>query len=219
MKICIIILTDGRNDYLARTLESMEKHLVFPEGSEVFKIMVDDWPEDRDLKELKKLSKKYKIDKLVLNDSNIGIDKTVQKAWSLVPEDIDYIWHQENDFEYLDLVNISKMMKVLESPIIVQTALVRQPWFPDEKEAGSLMNTRPSRFKQASVAGEDIIIHRDHFTHNPSLYKRKWIAQMDNYNEYNFKDYILKNNSVVYFAYMGKIENPHAIVHIGEKKR
>lgn len=219
MKICIIILTDGRNDYLARTLESLESRVVFPEGAEVYKIMVDDWPADRGLKTLKKLVKKYNIDKLVLNEENLGIDKTVQKAWSLVPQDTDYIWHQENDFEYLQKIDVSQMISVLNNPTIVQVALVRQPWFEDEKSSGSLMKTRPHRFKQASVSNVDIVIHRDHFTHNPSIYKTKWIEQMEGYSEYKFKDHLLAKNGVLYFSYLGKLEDGHTILHIGERKR
>jgi hypothetical protein len=219
MKICIIILTDGRNDYLAKTLESLESNVVFPEDAEVYKIMVDDWPADRDLKTLKKLAKKYGIDKLVLNEENTGIDKTVQKAWSLVPDNTDYIWHQENDFEYLQKVDVSQMISVLNNPTIVQVALVRQPWFEDEKDAGSLLKTRPVRFRQASVSNIDVVIHRDHFTHNPSIYKAKWIEQLEGYTEYKFKDHLLAKNGVLYFSYLGKLEDSHTILHIGERKR
>lgn len=219
MKICIIILTDGRNDYLARTLESLETNVVFPQDASIYKILVDDWPVDREEKVIKKLAKKYKVDKVVLNDENIGIDKTVQKAWSLIPEGTDYIWHQENDFEYLNPVNVSEMIQVLENPTIVQVALVRQPWFADEKDAGSLLKTRPARFRQASVSNIDVVIHRDHFTHNPSIYKAKWIEQMEGYSEYKFKDLLLSKNGVLYFAYLGKLEDSHTILHIGERKR
>lgn len=219
MKICIIILTDGRNDYLARTLESLDSKVVFPEGAEVYKVMVDDWPAERDLKTLKKLVKKYSIDKLVLNAENLGIDKTVQKAWSLLPVDTEYVWHQENDFEYLEEIKVLPMIKILENPTIVQVALVRQPWFDDEKDAGSLLKTRPGRFRQASVSNIDVVIHRDHFTHNPSIYKSKWTEQLEGYTEYKFKDHLLEKNGVLYFSYLGKLEDAHKIVHIGERKR
>jgi hypothetical protein len=219
MKICVIILTDGRNDYLERTLESLSTQVNFPEGAEIYKLMVDDWPEERDSKLLKKLAKKYKIDKVVLNEENIGIDKTVQKAWSLIPADIDYIWHQENDFEYLKPVNVAQMIQVLDSPSIVQVALVRQPWFEDEKDAGSLLKTRAGRFRQASVSNIDVVIHRDHFTHNPSIYKRHWIEQLPGYTEYAFKDHLLRKNGVLYFSYLGKLDDPYTILHIGERKR
>lgn len=218
MKFCVIIINDGRNDYLAQTLKSFSEKVVFPEGSEIYKILIDDRPEGRDLKEIKRLLKKHSINELVLSDKNEGVNATVKKAWSLVPEDVDYIWHQENDFTFLDEVKISELMTVLESPIIVQCALVRQAWFEDEKKAGSLMNTRPQRWKQANHAGIPIVLHKDHFTFNPSIYKRKWIVDIEPFGEYALKNHYLKQNPGLWFSYYGKKEDTHRILHIGERK-
>jgi GT2 family glycosyltransferase len=219
MKFCIIILTDGRNEYLSKTLESLDENVIFPSDADIFKIMVDDWPDGRDEKSIRKIAKKHKVNKLILNNENIGIDNSVQLAWSLIPDDIDYVWHQENDFVYLEKVDVSKLITILFNPMIVQCALVRQPWYDDEKQSGSLMNTRPQRFRQANISGIDVVVHRDHFTHNPSLYKRKWIEQLKNYNEYFFKDHLLRKNPGLYFSYYGKKEDHHRILHIGEVKR
>lgn len=219
MKFCVIIINDGRNDYLAETLKSFKENVVFPEGSEVCKILIDDWPYDRDEKTIKKLAKKYGIDKLVFNPENIGVNRTVRKVWSLVPEDVDYIWHQENDFTFLEKVNIQELMTVLENPIIVQCAIVRQPWFEDEKQAGSLMNTRSGRFKQANAAGVDVVLHKDHFTFNPSLYKRNWLVDLEPFGEYELKNYLIARNPALWFAYYGKKEDNHRVLHIGERKR
>lgn len=222
MKFCVIIINDGRNDYLAETLKSFTEKVIFPEGSEVTKILIDDWPYERDEKVIKKLAKKYNIDKLVFNPENLGVNRTVKKVWSLIPEDVDYVWHQENDFTFIEKVDISQLMIILDNPIIVQCAIVRQPWFDDEKESGSLMNTRPARFKQANASGIDIVVHKDHFTFNPSLYKRSWCnfaLQMEYFGEYEFKDYLLSRNPALYFSYYGRIDDHHRTLHIGERKR
>jgi hypothetical protein len=219
MKFCVIIINDGRNDYLAKSLKSFSENVVFPEGSEVTKILIDDWPLERDEKEIKRLAKKYGVKTVILNDTNLGVNQTVRKIWSEIPKDIDYVWHQENDFIFLEKVNIQELMKVLESPIIVQCALVRQAWFEDEKQCGTLMNTRPERWKDANVSGTDIVVHRDHFTFNPSLYKSKWLVYIEPFGEYALKDYYLSKNPGLYFSYYGKREDSNRILHIGEKKR
>lgn len=219
MKFCVIIINDGRNDYFEQTMKSFKENVFFPEGSKIHKILIDDWPADRDEAAIKKLAKKYKIDQVVLNEENLGVNKTVKKAWSLIPEDVDYIWHQENDFVYIKPVQIEILMKVLENPIIIQCALVRQAWFQDELEAGSLMNTRPERWKVANVSGIDIVVHKDHFTFNPSLYKRKWLIDIDPFGEYDLRNYYMGKNPGLYFSYLGKKEDDHRILHIGERKR
>jgi hypothetical protein len=219
MKFCVIIINDGRNDYLAQSLKSFSENVIFPEGSEVTKILIDDWPEERDEQTIKKLCKKHKVDKVVFNETNLGVNETVRKVWSLIPEDVDYVFHQENDFVYLEKVEIKTLMKVLDNPIIVQCALVRQAWFDDEKHAGSLMKTRPERWRSANVSGTDIVIHRDHFTFNPSLYKKHWVQDVFPFGEYQLKDFYLRKNPGLYFSYLGTKEDNHRILHIGEKKR
>lgn len=219
MKFCVIIINDGRNDYLAEALKSFKENILFPEGSEVYKIMIDDWPLDRDTETLKKLAKKYKIDKVVLNEENLGVNSTVKKVWSLIPSDVDYIWHQENDFTFLKKVNIADLMIVLESPIIVQCAIVRQPWFDDEKLSGSLMNTRPERWRDGNVSGIEVVLHKDHFTFNPSLYKRKWVQDIFPFGEYDIRNHYINKNGALWFAYLGKKDDQHRCLHIGERKR
>jgi hypothetical protein len=219
MKFCVIIINDGRNDYLAKTLKSFEENVMFPNDAEIYKILLDDWPLERDEKTIKKLCRKYKVDEVVFNEENLGVNATVKKAWSLIPEDADYVWHQENDFVFLERINIHDLMTVLESPIIVQCAIVRQPWFDDEKAAGSLMNTRPERWRPGNVSGIDVVLHKDHFTFNPSLYKRKWVQDFTPFGEYDIRNHYLNNNSALWFSYLGKREDYHRCFHIGEKKR
>ena len=125
MKFCVIIINDGRNDYLEKSLKSFSENVIFPEGSEVTKILIDDWPLDRDEKTIKKIGKKHGINKYIFNETNLKVDKTVNRIWSNVPADIDYIFHQENDFIYIEKIYISELMKVLENHTIVQCALVR----------------------------------------------------------------------------------------------
>jgi hypothetical protein len=219
MKFCVIIINDGRNDYLAETLKSFKENIIFPEGSTINKILIDDWPLERDEATIKALCKKYKIDKLVLNPENLGVNATVKKVWSLIPSDVDYVWHQENDFTFLEKINISDLMTVLESPVIVQCAIVRQPWFNDEKESGSLMNTRPERWRSGNSSGIDIVMHKDHFTFNPSLYKRKWVQDITPFGEYDLRNHLINTNGALWFSYLGTKEDKHRCFHIGERKR
>ncbi len=219
MKFCVIIINDGRNDYLEKSLKSFSEKVIFPEGSEITKILIDDWPLDRDEKLIKKIGKKYGVNKYIFNEENLRVDNTVRKIWDNVPSDIDYVFHQENDFIYLEKIYISELVKVLETPTIVQCALARQAWFQDEKESGGLFKTRSERFRSGNASGIDIVMHRDHFTFNPSLYKRKWLVDINPFGEYQLSNYYLSQNSALWFAYYGKRTDKNRIEHIGEIKK
>ncbi len=106
MKICVLIFTDGRNDYLERMLKSFSENVIFPEEAEVKIILHDDMPQKRDTKYLKKLAEQYNISELVFNSKNAGINESVMRAWRKVPADTDFIWHQENDFIYNQKIDI-----------------------------------------------------------------------------------------------------------------
>jgi hypothetical protein len=218
MKVCVIIINDGRNDYLQRTLESFCDNVIFPEGCDVYKLLIDDVPAARTGTQLQRLIYFYKIDKCILNDENTGISATVQKAWENVPEDCDYIWHQENDFIFTDKVYIEKFAAVLESPIIYQVACLRQAWSEHEKQYGGIYQSAPNLFKDARFNDLDIVIHKEYFTHNPSLYRRDVIAQIPNYTEYSFKEYLMRKRAG-YFAYWGKLTDKNLVEHIGYTKR
>ncbi len=219
MKFCVIIINDGRNDYLEKSLNSFSENVIFPEGSEITKILIDDWPLDRDEKLIRKIGKKQGVNKYIFNEENLRVDNTVRKIWDNVPSDIDYIFHQENDFIYLEKIHISELVKVLESPIIVQCALARQAWFKDERECGTLFNTRPERFRSGNMSGIDIVMHKDHFTFNPSLYKRKWLVNIEPFGEYQLSHHYLNQNRALWFTYYGKRTDSNRIEHIGEIKK
>ncbi len=218
MKFCILIFSCGRNNYLEATLKSFKENIIFPEGSIIHKILIDDMPVDRDLKFLKNTASKYNIDQLILNKTNTGISATVQQAWKLIPEGFDYIWHQEDDFIFNRKIEIEKFVQVLCNPVIYQIACLRQPWTDREKMYGGIFQSEPAVFKEAHVNDCDIVVHREYFTHNPCLYRANVPAQIENYSEYTFKEYLLKK-AHGYFAYWGKLTDSPLVHHIGEEKK
>lgn len=221
MKFFVIVINDGRNNYLQRTLESLSANVFFPEGSEVEGLIIDDWPGNSRQKRndwfLADLAIKFGFT-LVLNHENLGINKTVQKAWSLVPDDIDFIWHQENDFEYLDKINVGEMAQAMEDKNIFHVALLRQPWYDQEKKLGGIYQCAPEEYFESNVHGVDLVLHKRHFTHNPGLYPKRIAVQMEKYGEYNFKDKLLQENPEGYFSYYGKLKDAPRVLHIGELK-
>lgn len=218
MSYCIIIFNDGRNDYLEKTLKSLQENVSFPE--EPYKILYDDMPEGRDEEFLKAIKKKYKINKLILSPENLGINKSVQNAWAQLPKHIEYIYHQENDFTYNEPIDVMQMQKVLDmNHLIGQVALLRQPWYPDEIESGSLYIKNSVNYRPANIGGVDIVIQDVYFTHNPSLYRKKHAIKLENHHEWILADTLKKQHRIKYFAYLGGINDAPKVHHIGEIKK
>lgn len=218
MSFCVIIFNDGRNEYLEKTLKSFHECVSFPD--KVHTILYDDMPEGRDEAFLKSLKKKYKINQLILSPENLGINRSVQNAWSEVPRNIKYIYHQENDFTYNEVIDVSEMQKVLDSNrLIGQVALLRQPWYDDEIASGSLYIKDSVHYKQANVGGIDIVIQDVYFTHNPCLYRREHAIKLPNHHEWVLADTLKKKHRIKYFAYLGKLSDAPKVHHIGEIKK
>lgn len=219
MKICVLMFTDGRNDYLERMLESFSENVIFPEDAELKIILHDDMPEKRDTKHLKKLAEKYNISDLMLAQKNGGINESVMRAWRKVPKDTDFIWHQENDFIFKKKVYIDTFIRVLKNPKIYQVACLRQAWYDNEIEKGGIFQCKPAAYRDANAAGVDIVLHKEFFTHNPSLYRRGIIEDLGTgYGEYAFKNHLLKKGTNGWFAFIGKTTDENIVEHIGERK-
>lgn len=214
MKTCILIFNDGRNDYLEQTLKSLFENVQFNDN---YKILIDDVPEGRDVAFLESIKKKYKINKLVLNDENLGVFGSVQKAWGIIPKDCTHVWHQENDFLFNEKIDFELMLKASNHKRIFQVALLRQNWFAFEKKAGSIFNAYAG-FKDARVADCDLVIHKNFFTHNPCLYRKEFAIQCNGYDEYKYMKVLGGKDANGWCAYLGKTTDGPKVTHIGEIK-
>lgn len=209
-KVCVLFFTDGRDEYTSQMLESFAKNVKFDNS---YSIMLCDNPTGRNTVFLEGIKKKYKINQLVLNEERLGIAGSVQKAWGLIPDDCTYVWHQENDFLFNEPVNIPAFMEILENRNINQVALLRQAWYDNEVKAGGLFQANDKVYKNGFVRMHPVVLHKQFFTHNPSLYRRDVIKIMPNYGEYN-----MMRKLSGYCAFWGTKTDKPRVTHIGEKK-
>jgi GT2 family glycosyltransferase len=72
MKICRVIFSTNRPEFLIPTLESHQKYIDFGDH-EVYGIFIDDYPKDRDDKLIVELAKKYGFNEAVLHPENLGL--------------------------------------------------------------------------------------------------------------------------------------------------
>lgn len=133
-KICQIIFSCNRLEYLIPTLES-QKNLNFF-GCEVHKIFIDDYPRTRNNSLITELVKLYGYEEIILHEENLGLSVTWSQFWDLIKDrDYDYVWHQEDDAVILEPVLITDLIEILErDPTISQTTLARGAWYTNETD-------------------------------------------------------------------------------------
>lgn len=137
-KICKIIFSTNRIEYLTKTLES-QKHIDFGDH-EVEGIFFDDYPKGRNDKLITTLVKSYGYNEVILHQENKGLSVTWSECWNLIKNrNYDYIWHQEDDVEIIRTIPIEDLIVILEGDKdLCQITLQRQPWYFTEKPSEAL---------------------------------------------------------------------------------
>jgi glycosyltransferase involved in cell wall biosynthesis/GT2 family glycosyltransferase len=133
-RICHIIMSCGRPEYLVKTLDSLNK-LDFG-NHRVYTILVDDYPDGRDDKWFRDIAARYRINNLILNTKNKGLSKVWSDLWDMMKDMFfDYIVHQEDDVVLEHPFHIDDWIDILESGDDVCSAvLTRQKWYFHEEE-------------------------------------------------------------------------------------
>lgn len=218
-KIALLFITDGRKHHAERTLGSL-----ITAGGAVFdhSIVVDDglsteysrWLDDA-----------YVWDQhLAPEASKRGFDGAIRAGWEAIPDDVDYVFHLEDDFLFNKNLPLASMIWVLEQrPEVVQVALMRQPWNEEEVAAGGV----PQRwgfenFEQhhGNVVGSfpDWYEHTLYFTTNPCVYRRNLTERgwpKGEHSEGRFGLELRAEHPEARFAFFGHITDKPWVEHIG----
>ena len=114
--ITVVLTSCGRLDLLIRTIDSFRKFNTFP----VSRFLVIDDSGDRDFHLA--LIDQYSDVEFMLNETNIGLIKSIDKAYSQVRT--PYIFHCEDDWEFTRSGFMEQSLKILEKkPNIMQVWL------------------------------------------------------------------------------------------------
>jgi len=103
--ITAVITSFDRWDLLKRTINSFIKFYPY-----IKIIIIDD---SGNIKIHNKIRKTYPQCDLIPNQINIGLIESIDKAYAAVMT--PYIWHTEDDFEYIHPGFIEKCIKIMES--------------------------------------------------------------------------------------------------------
>lgn len=191
MTVCLLLISDGRDEYLERTIASAQEML--PTFDQL--VTIDD------------------------SAHELGFAGAIQAGWREVAT--DYVLHLEQDFTFNAPVPVGRMVRLLERhPHLAQVALKRQPWNAAERAAGGIVELHPDDFVERYDDGAVWTEHRRFFTTNPSVYPSRlcelgWPQIHE--SEGIFTHRLLENPDLRFAFWGGKFDAP-LVTHIGETR-
>lgn len=214
-RIALLVMTDGRRDYIHQTIASASCKLDGPIGP---LFMFDDSADDNNHQWLRTNFPGFQ---LIYKDTRQGFGGAIQSAWNHIRQyDFDYVFHLEDDFTFNRTIPLYDMVdKLEENPYVYQMALRRQAWSSEEKIAGGVIERWPESFHQQ----EGWISHRLFFTTNPSLYRKSLIETRTYPNvkdsEGHFSQSIIMSDPEAKFGYWGDKTDAPWVEHIGVHRK
>ena len=210
-KVCLVIITDGRQACISETIPSMRKNLNYHFYE---KIIIND---SADLRYHQYLMSNYPDFRIVSHETRRGLAGAVQSAWTSVSRDSDYVFHLEDDFLFNQEISIENLISLLESnPNLVQMALVRAPVNPPEEEVGGFVFQHLEDYTQKDGFFE----HGRLFTLNPCLYPMSTVRMgwPDHGGESEFTSKVHSLNDSYRFGFYGNIYDKPYVTHIGGRR-
>lgn len=216
MSTAIAIITDGRKHCIERTIPSLLANWRGKPADEI--LIVDD---SADPAYWSWLDIHFADFQRVHHVRRKGFGGAIRSAWGDLG-DHDWIFHLEDDFIFNGIIEVEEMRAVLEArPDVLQMALKRQPWNPEEKAAGGFMEQHPDEYHDETTDGHDWCWQRRFFTTNPSLYrgsltKRGWPDV--EHSEGHFSLDIINSDPDAKFGFWGRSTDRPRVHHIGDER-
>lgn len=165
MSLTLLVMTDGRDDLLAQTVESAMKML---RGTITRKFIHSDNGDEHVM-----FLRHTFPDWAVIGGERLGFGGAINRAWTIIAEYGDrWIAHVEDDFIFNRPVSLPKMQDVMEEhPYLIQMCLRRQPWNEAEKEAGGIVEMWPDTYEDKEWLGNSWLEHRNFVSSNPALWQ------------------------------------------------
>jgi|TARA_R110001592_G_scaffold21656_1_gene87083 hypothetical protein len=231
MKICKIIWSTNRLEFLIPTLETSKEFIDWGDH-EVDGIFIDDMPTDRDDETLKFLAESHGYNYVRLHEKNLGLTNSWKASYEIlknINKDYDFVWHQEDDLIIKDHIKINDLIKYLnENEECFQVALPYQfNWYwPDHPEGQYIHQLPLVEWNNFHTVSSDYFGNGT-FDTSFSLTKTKplfnalkmWksgkLPQLDSIRMVELKDHILCEGGLfqVMGAYKGFLKNKNSIIN------
>ena len=206
MTVGLLVITDGRADYLSRMVNSLDRHpfsvtvVVDDSGDEAYGRFVDS----------------LFLDAIVIHHpERQGLVAAVNTGWrELLDLPVEFVFHVEEDFVFHDQPPLADMARLLdEHPKLANIVLKRQPWSPVEIAAGGIIEMNRDDYWQDA----GYVDHSRIFSLNPCLYDRRIMAYgMPPEAEAGITQLLVADGW--HFGIYGQIGDPPRCEHIGAQR-
>jgi len=222
--IAVLVITDGRDDYLARTVASLPQ----------LRGPVNEWwmyDDTGDRRYRARLAARYPQFEHINGGPRRGFGGAIRAAWAHLrgSSAAPWVWHHEQDFTITRTVDLGNLVDVMSGrPYLTQMALRRQPWNAAETAAGGIVEQAPGDYHDAGDEhGHMWLEHRRFFTTNPCLYRRSLLGigwPRGPRSEGSFTGGLLRHGTpeahsqAVRFGYWGARTSGEWVRHIGDQR-
>lgn len=215
--IALLIVSDGRLDYLRKCISSAAEQLIGP--------ITERWLYDDtgDEGHRERLKVEYPQFIHINGGPRQGFGGAISASWAalLKHSDARFVAHIEQDFVIDRPVDLSAMARVLDrNRHLVQLALRRQPWNDEERAAGGIVEQHPNDYQEVTDGECSWLEHRRFFTTNPSLYRASLCAEPwpEGANSEGRFTHQLLADPTVRFGYWGERQSGEWCTHIGHER-
>lgn len=221
MSTVLAVFTDGRRECIVSTLASFDLMVM----GDVSMCVIHDDSADAGYRSW--LTSTYGDRYRIIGEPTRrrGFAGAIAHTWRWItdnaPSDAQFVWHQEDDFTYLRIVDLADLGHVLAMhPHLAQMALRRQPWNAEELRAGGVVETNPSAYVDCTDGEREWLAHRLFWTTNPALYRidrcrSGWPEVKQSEGRYSLA---LFSDPDVWCAYWGARASGEWVRHIGEQR-
>lgn len=225
--ITLLVMTDGRGDYLQDTIASFEEKVT---GTITRRVIHDD---SGDLDYSGWLRETFMNYEIIYGGDRLGYSGAVQRAWfELNHDDNRFTFHLEDDFVFNRSVDLDEIAEFLDEHWwLAQMALRRSAW---GREQRGFVEDAPSAYTEMKTVSwkqpeHRWLEHQLYYTMTPHLYRSRLrsVGWPDGEgSEIHYKDKLLQQGlpwnvlgEQTKFGFWGGIEDgADAVTHIGEKR-
>lgn len=228
MSIALLIITDGRDDYLSQCVASLG-NLGGP---------ISEWwmyDDTGDPAYRGELARRYPKFRHIDAGPRQGCAGAIRAAWARLAADSGarFVFHLEQDFVLSRRVDLADLAALLDThPELAQVALRRQPCNPLEEAAGGVVEQHPDWYTdRKDEAGHRWLEHSAYWTCNPCLYRTDLLLRYSwpehrpgRYSEDTFTETLRRDGTPqlsgdrVRFAYWGARDSGIWVRHIGHQR-
>ena len=168
MSVALLVMTDGRRDYLTQTLERFDEIVT---GAITCRVIHDDSGDPLYRQWLRDTFPAYDV---IGTPARSGFAGAMQSAWRHAEHLAErYILHLEDDFLFTRPVDLTEPASMLDSrPYLAQLAFRRQPWGAEVKHGG-FMAMAPDLYTEHTDGERSWVETTRNYTTNPSLHRRE----------------------------------------------